>query len=214
MARPRTNIEPRIIAAARATFARSGVDGSSLREIAKRAKTSIGMIYYYFPTKDDLFLAVIEDVYSKMLADLQATLTNDASLDQRLLALYCRIGAASDLELMTLRLVAKELLGSAERRARLIERFQRGHLGLVMSTLLGGVQQGQVRKDLHPGVLLFCTFAVGAAPQFALRAVGGGGPLASAPKGKDLAANLLDVLLHGIAAPRNSVQGGPAASKS
>jgi AcrR family transcriptional regulator len=202
MARPRTNIEPRIIAAARATFAKTGVEASSLREIAKRAKTSIGMIYYYFPTKDDLFFAVIEDVYAKMLTDLEATLANDSALEQRLLAMYRRIGAASELEQLTLRLVVQEMLVSAERRARLVERFQRGHLGLVLKTLLQGVGQGKIRRDLNPAVLLFCTLAVGAAPQFALRALGNTGPAAFAPKGEALAAELLGVLFQGIGAGR------------
>jgi AcrR family transcriptional regulator len=35
-----------------------GVDGASLREIAREAGTNIGMVVYYFATKDDLFLAV------------------------------------------------------------------------------------------------------------------------------------------------------------
>lgn len=199
MARPRTNIEPRILVAARAAFAKSGVDGSSLREIAKRAKTSIGMVYYYFPTKDDLYFAVIEDVYATMLADLEATLTNDLPLEQRLLDLYRRIGAASELEQLTLRLVVQEMLVSSERRARLVERFQRGHLGLVLNTLLQGVKQGKVRRDLNPAVLLFSTLAVGAAPQFALRALGGAGPAELAPKGDALAAELLGILFRGIA---------------
>ena len=62
MARPRSDIEPRIVHAARRRFLKEGVDGASLRTIARDAKTSIGMVYYYFPTKDDLFFAVVEEV--------------------------------------------------------------------------------------------------------------------------------------------------------
>ena len=59
MARPKSDIEPRIIHAARRRFLEDGVDGASLRKIAREAGTNIGMIYYYFPTKDDLFLAYV-----------------------------------------------------------------------------------------------------------------------------------------------------------
>ena len=61
-------------AAARERFLTEGVDGASLREIARDAGTSIGMVYYYFPTKDELFLAVVEEVYAKLLADLASAL--------------------------------------------------------------------------------------------------------------------------------------------
>ena len=40
MARPRSDIQPRIVEAARYRFLRAGVDGASLREIAKDAKIS------------------------------------------------------------------------------------------------------------------------------------------------------------------------------
>jgi len=204
MARPRTDIQPRIIKAARAVFARVGVDGSSLRQIARGAKTSIGMIYYYFPTKDDLFQAVVEDVYSKLLTDLEATLTEDTAIEEKLFRLYCRIGAANDLELLTLRLVLQEMLVSPSRRARLLERFQRGHLGLVQRALAEGVQQGRVRRDLHPLVLMTSALSIGAAPQFVLRALGGPqpersrSPFGAVPSGAELAKDLLNVLFHGI----------------
>ena len=45
MARPRSDIEPRIVHAARRRFLKEGVDGASLRTIAKDAGTSIGMVY-------------------------------------------------------------------------------------------------------------------------------------------------------------------------
>jgi len=74
MARPRSDIAPRVVIAARERFLKDGVDGASLRAIAHDARTSIGMIYYYFPTKDDLFLAVVEQVYEKVLADMASAL--------------------------------------------------------------------------------------------------------------------------------------------
>lgn len=86
MARPRGNIDERIVRAARVLFLRHGVDGASLRNIARRARTSIGMVYYYFPTKDDLFLGVIEQVYGKLLADLSSVLGSASTTEGRLRA--------------------------------------------------------------------------------------------------------------------------------
>jgi len=70
MPRPRSDIRLRILHAARARFAAKGVDGSSLRSIAAAARTSIGMIYYYFPSKDALNFTHDEEVYGRLLGDL------------------------------------------------------------------------------------------------------------------------------------------------
>ena len=67
MARPRTNIRERIVRAARHEFLEHGVGATALRAIARRARTSLGMIYYYFPAKEDLFLAVIEEPYAQIV---------------------------------------------------------------------------------------------------------------------------------------------------
>jgi AcrR family transcriptional regulator len=45
MARPASDIAPRIVHAARERFLFEGVDGASLRNIAKDAGTNIGMVY-------------------------------------------------------------------------------------------------------------------------------------------------------------------------
>ena len=67
MPRPPSDIAARIVEAARDRFLLQGVDGASLRSIAADAGTNIGMVYYYFKTKDDLFLAVIEEAYAQLL---------------------------------------------------------------------------------------------------------------------------------------------------
>ncbi|HTM46762.1 MAG TPA: TetR/AcrR family transcriptional regulator [Polyangiaceae bacterium] len=199
MARPRTDIQPRIIVSARRCFARSGVDGSTLRQIAKGARTSIGMVYYYFPTKEDLFQAVVEDVYSNLLADLQAVLKGPATIEERIVRLYQRVGEASELELLTLRLVVREMLVSSELRVKLMERFKRGHLGLVQQALGEAVREGQVRTDVSKAVLLITTLAIGAVPQFMIKAMGNASPFIDAPQGEALARELLSVWLHGLA---------------
>lgn len=156
MARPRSNIAPRIVRAARKRFLEDGVDGASLRQIAREAKTNLGMVYYYYPTKDDLFLAVVEEVYAGLVADLGVLLSPDKPFDDRVRALYGRMGKLSDDEFTVLRLVVREAMVSSERLGRVIARFREGHIGLVLQTLAAGYQAGQVRPDLNPNELLPC----------------------------------------------------------
>lgn len=51
-----------IITAARDLFSRKGFHGTSVPEIARAAGISTGLIYYVFPSKDDILLACCQQV--------------------------------------------------------------------------------------------------------------------------------------------------------
>ncbi len=53
----------RIMAAARAEFARKGLGGARVDVISERAQTNKRMIYHYFGSKEELFRAVVEAAY-------------------------------------------------------------------------------------------------------------------------------------------------------
>jgi AcrR family transcriptional regulator len=197
MARPRSDIQPRIVHAARAEFLARGVDAATLRAIARRARTTIGMIYYYFPTKDDLFMAVIEEVYAGFLDDLAAAVAGHDDTRSRIRALMGRIGTAHTHEREVLFLVVREVLTAPDRRDRILARFLRGHIGLVLGVVADGQRRGEVDPALPVPVVAVITGAVGAFPQLAsqgLRALG-------LPTGTALTDLLVDVLFRGIAPP-------------
>ncbi len=209
MGRPRSDIGPRIVHAARARFLVEGVDGASLRTIAADAHTSIGMVYYYFPTKDDLFLAVVEEVYGDLLRDLDAVVSIDAPVDERLRRASARLGEVSEIELAVLRLVVREALISSSRLDRLFERFTRGHIALLTRTLLEGVAGGAIDPARPIAVLLVASLALVAMPQILRRSVGERAPaLAGMPEGEALAGHMVDLLMHGIA-PRGAAAPTP-----
>ena len=52
-----------ILDAAREEFARYGLAGARVDRIAERAGVNKRLIYYYFDSKDGLFLAVLEQTY-------------------------------------------------------------------------------------------------------------------------------------------------------
>jgi AcrR family transcriptional regulator len=53
-----------ILAAATHEFARHGLGGARVDRIAARARTNKRMLYYYFGSKDALFLTVLENTYA------------------------------------------------------------------------------------------------------------------------------------------------------
>ncbi|HRE91407.1 MAG TPA: TetR/AcrR family transcriptional regulator, partial [Myxococcota bacterium] len=138
MPRPPSDIRPRVLAAARSRFLNEGVDGASLRAIARDANTSIGMVYYYFPTKDDLFHGVVEDVYAVLLDDLENILAEHPTFEARVRALYLRLARGTEVEADTVRLIVREAVTSSERFTRLRERFKRGHIALALRLVSEG----------------------------------------------------------------------------
>jgi len=71
---PKTKRDPegtrrRILAAATEEFAKGGLAGARVDQIAKRAETNERMLYYYYGSKEGLFLAVLEKQYANFRAD-------------------------------------------------------------------------------------------------------------------------------------------------
>jgi TetR/AcrR family transcriptional regulator len=199
MARPRSDIAPRILHAARARFLEDGVEGASLRRIAKEAGTSIGMVYYYHPTKDDLFLAVVEEVYAVLLEEIAASLSPEVTAEERIRRLVGRFGRMSADEFDILRLIVRELLVASPRVDKLVERFARGHIPLILGTLRDGMMSGELSTAHHPAVMAVATLALAIFPHVVRRAIGDRVPPGfDPPKGEELAAGLADVLLAGL----------------
>jgi AcrR family transcriptional regulator len=63
-ARDAARTKASILTAATAEFARYGLGGARVDRIAERARSNKRMLYYYFGSKDALFLAVLENTYA------------------------------------------------------------------------------------------------------------------------------------------------------
>jgi AcrR family transcriptional regulator len=76
-ARRREMTRRHLMDAAAAVFARDGFYGASLDDIAAAAGFTKGAVYSNFAGKDDLFLAVFEDRYSREQDEMQRVLTEE-----------------------------------------------------------------------------------------------------------------------------------------
>jgi AcrR family transcriptional regulator len=54
-----TNVRERILEAARELFLTQGYNGSNLRDIAQKARVSMGGIYHHFSSKEDIYQALL-----------------------------------------------------------------------------------------------------------------------------------------------------------
>ncbi len=198
MARPRSDIAPRILTAARIRFLHDGVDGASLRDIAREAGSSLGMIHYYWASKEELFRAVLEEVYARFSDDVAAIMSGDGPLEERVRQLYLRIARASDAEFDILRLVFREVLVSSERRKMIIERFLRGHIPPMLAALAEGTGDGAI-DPRHPlPATALAVFATGFLPQLLRRVVEGGVAPLPLPPPETLASALATLIFSGL----------------
>jgi len=206
MPRPRSDIEPRLLDAAAHRFLNEGVDGASLRAIARDAGTNIGMLYYYFPTKENLFLAVVEEVYGKFLADLEVALDRRLPPTERLRGLFMRVAAMSPEEFRVLRIILREALVVSPRLAGLLARFARGHIPLVLTALRDARELGELDASVPEPAAVLGAAALAGAPQLALRVAREHLPaLASAlPAPEAVARICLRMFMRGLGSPSSN----------
>lgn len=60
-----------ILDSAAALFAKVGYPGAKMQDIAKACGASKSMLYHYFPTKDDLLFAMLEEHLEKVIAGIE-----------------------------------------------------------------------------------------------------------------------------------------------
>jgi AcrR family transcriptional regulator len=95
----------RLLAAAERTFARDGFEAARLEDIAGLAGYTRGAFYANFRSKEDIFLALLEDWVGERIGEVNALLAKQESPTQRLRALrehYAQIARDRRLLLLTL----------------------------------------------------------------------------------------------------------------
>ncbi len=85
-----SSVRDRILTAARAEFAASGLRGASVRSIGARADVTAAMINYYFGSKRALYDQIVHEAQAKLLTRLSGALKgiDESDLPARLTATY------------------------------------------------------------------------------------------------------------------------------
>jgi len=153
----------RILKAAKLEFAKKGLGGARVDEIAARAKINKRMLYVYFGNKEDLFLAVLEDAY----ADIRRAETRLELEDLE------PVEALSTLVRFTwsyylkhpafLRLINSENLHRARhlKRSTRIKEMHSPFIKMIADLLDRGVKAGVFRRGIDPNQLYISIAALG-----------------------------------------------------
>ncbi|SHF59019.1 transcriptional regulator, TetR family [Caldanaerobius fijiensis DSM 17918] len=82
------NIKNNIYEAALKLFSKQGFDGTSIRQIADEASTTIPMIYYYYKSKEGLFESVINEGVQKIKNAIVISDDNELYIEKLRKAIY------------------------------------------------------------------------------------------------------------------------------
>ncbi|MCX8003501.1 MAG: TetR family transcriptional regulator [Burkholderiaceae bacterium] len=141
-----------ILNAAMREFAERGFAGARVEEIARATRTSKRMLYYYFSSKEGLYLAALEEAYRRM-RQLEADLhLEDLPPEDALRKL---VGHTVDYQYAHpdfLRLVMNEniLRGEFIRRSRTIQSLNVPAIDRLRAIYERGVAEGVFRSGLDP----------------------------------------------------------------
>jgi TetR/AcrR family transcriptional regulator len=77
------NTEQRIFDAARIVFQQKGLAGARMQEIADEAEINKSLLHYYFRSKEKLFDAIFNEVFSNIVTGLEDLFTKEMSIIDR-----------------------------------------------------------------------------------------------------------------------------------
>ena len=72
-----------ILDSAAALFAKVGYPSAKLQDIARDCGATKSMLYHYFPTKDDLLLALLSEHLDRLIVDTEEVITGGGSVSER-----------------------------------------------------------------------------------------------------------------------------------
>ena len=114
----RKNVREEILELSVPLFAEAGFDGVSMRDIAQAVGVSPAALYHHFSDKDDLYLQMVEAVFTEKTTGLKALLAADGTPWDRLEAFVAEFTELLAVEKDFQRLLQWGLLDTNEGRTR------------------------------------------------------------------------------------------------
>jgi len=147
----------RIMAASIEEFAEKGFRGANTNEIARKARVSIGSLFKYFNTKEDLFLATVQTGVHELQEVLDSLDTEDMgffdTLDYLLQVIQEHSRKRSPLIRLYNELTAE---GNVDMARRLSFSLETITAAAYRSLITRHQERGTIPSDFDAGVFAFC----------------------------------------------------------
>ena len=131
-------------------FAKHGYDGGSVEKISRMAKSYDRMIYYYFGSKEGLYIEVIEETYRRM-NDAEAELELDVTKPVEALVMVIHFVLdyyRKNPEFVTLLNTENLHKGKHIAKSLKAREYSSPAISVIGQILENGIEQGVFRKDI------------------------------------------------------------------
>ena len=134
-----------IVDTARALFKKSGFKKTTMGDIARSLGKAKSSLYYYYPSKEDIFEAVLYAEMDELLEEIHFALGKAKSSKEKLTA-YCRCRLEKLSQLCNLSDALKSEIAELHCvMAEMKSRFDTTHVELVKEILAEGVNNGEFK---------------------------------------------------------------------
>ncbi|MGE5679025.1 MAG: TetR/AcrR family transcriptional regulator [Pseudomonadota bacterium] len=146
----------RILACATAEFAEHGFDSANINKIALASDVSIGAMYKYFDSKEELFLTIVHIGVEATKSVLGEIINSDGSLLERIERIIRAIQTQSRSN-VHLTMLYNEM--ATERHSelvwKLVSEMEGATAGLYSDLIKEAQEKGDIRKDIEPRAFAF-----------------------------------------------------------
>ena len=192
---PVEDVRDRIVAGALRCFAEKGYAGTSLREIAEAARTTKPMIYYYFQSKEGLYISTLGDCLQQFADSIDRATNPDDDPIEKLRTFcdaYLRYFESQEPHIA---FVVREVFGLG---ADIMHEFGRSLDERIQSRLQRVLEEGAAAGIFRAGDITTCAIGVmGILNMFILRCIFGRLPLERAAA----VAQVMDYYVPGLRVP-------------
>ena len=142
------NARERLLKTATDIFAEKGYAGASVREIVDCAGVSKPVLYYYFQSKEGLFLAILDMAENLQKQLLAGVLESEGKVLDRLLILYRRLYAGIDERRSLYKMIHGLIFGPPQGApAYDFTRYHRHMINAICEIYNDGIAGGEVKKN-------------------------------------------------------------------
>lgn len=210
MSEPKADARARILEAATAEFATRGYDGGRIEAIARRAGVNKALVYYYFPSKGELYRRLVLEHLEAAAHVLEHAAGQDdppaEAIEKMILALFEVLSVRPQISDFVMREVLNAWGHLEDEDFATVQKASR--------PISGAVERGIARGDFRPVAPLFVHLLVMASLNFfmisrAARARGArivGNPMID-PEPAAFARFVADLVTRGLAAPTQGDRG-------
>ncbi len=141
-----------ILTTARALFIEQGYRGLSMSVLARAVGVSKAALYYHFQDKEELFLAVLNELLNEIEVLIDAAVEGQTTSREQIQALVHTILAWPQDQRAAIRLASQEMAQiSSPARKNFHRDYHEKFIGKIQSVIEQGIQKGELRP-LNPAL--------------------------------------------------------------